>query len=139
MALSAFDDKQTPPGEDDLMRVLGRSDKAWDRLKAQIGAEFQPVDEIWKFSGKAWGWSLQLKRKKRAVLYLTPQDRFFYAGFALGERAVAAARDASLPESVMEIIDSARRYVEGRAVRLDVRTLKDAAIVAKLAAIKMAN
>ena len=61
------------------------------------------------------------------------------AGFALGEKAVKAAHQSKLPKAVLDLIDSAPKYAEGRAVRLEVRTKKDVALVEKLAAIKMAN
>ena len=91
------------------------------------------------FSGEKWGWSLQLKRKKRTILYMTPCKKHFLAGFALGEKAVKAAHESDLPGSVLTLIDSARKYAEGRGVRIEVRTKKDLESTQKLAAIKMAN
>jgi hypothetical protein len=44
-----------------------------------------------------------------------------------------------LPVSVLKIIDNAKKYVEGRGVRLEVRSAEDVRNVEKLAAIKMAN
>ena len=80
-----------------------------------------------------------MKQKKRTVLYMTPCERYFLASFALGEKAVQAAHQSDLPDSVLNIIDSARKYAEGRGVRLEVRSKKDLENVKELAAIKMAN
>jgi hypothetical protein len=44
-----------------------------------------------------------------------------------------------LPASVLRIIDGAKKNVEGRAVRLEVRSAKDVRNVEKIAVIKMAN
>jgi hypothetical protein len=44
-----------------------------------------------------------------------------------------------LPDSVLSIIDSARKYAEGRGVRLEVRSKRDLENIKELAAIKMAN
>jgi hypothetical protein len=52
---------------------------------------------------------------------------------------VAAARAAGLPAPVVRIIDEAKKYAEGTAVRIDVKTSKDVAVVRKLVAIKLAN
>jgi hypothetical protein len=139
MALSAFDDKSAPPRDDELAKVLGRTSGHWDKLRAAIAARFEPLTETWKFSGKQWGWTLQLKQKKRAVLYMTPRRRYFAVGFALGEKAVKAARQSGVPAAVLKIIDDAPKYAEGRGVRLEVRTKKDVDIVEQIAAIKMAN
>jgi hypothetical protein len=70
---------------------------------------------------------------------MVPCRGYFVAAFALGEQACAAARKSALPTAVLEIIDSAPRYPEGRGVRLEIRSRKDLAHVEELAAIKMAN
>jgi len=82
---------------------------------------------------------MRLKHKQRAVLYMTPCEAYFLASFALGEKAVNAAHESDLPNSVLEVIDSARKYAEGRGVRLECRTHKDIRNVEKLAAIKMST
>jgi hypothetical protein len=40
---------------------------------------------------------------------------------------------------MLEVIDKAPKYAEGRGVRLEVRTSKDVDSIKKLAVIKMAN
>jgi len=57
----------------------------------------------------------------------------------LGEKAVKAAHKSDLSVSVLKAIDSARKYAEGRGVRLEIRSGEDAGNVEKLAGIKMAN
>ena len=139
MAFSAFDDKTREPRETELATVLGESAGLWQRLVAGVGSRFDPLAEDWTFSGKKWGWALRLKHKKRAVLYLTPSEGFFYAGFALGQKAVDAAHESGLPADVLAVIDGSRKYAEGRAVRLEVRSEEDVRSVVQLASIKMSN
>jgi hypothetical protein len=139
MALSAFDDKSAPPRKAALAAMLGRTATHWNALRTRLGEEFEPLAEEWNFAGKNWGWSLRLKHKKRAIVYMTPCRRFFLAGFALGEKAVGAAREARLPAAMLAAIDEAPKYAEGRGVRLEVRNKKDLEGVVKLARIKMAN
>ena len=52
---------------------------------------------------------------------------------------VKAAHQGDLPDSVLNVIDSATKYVEGRGVRIEVRTRNDLESVKSLAAVKMAN
>jgi hypothetical protein len=139
MALSVFDDKSQKPRADDLKSVLGRASAHWNALIAHIAAEHTPLEETWSFSGASWGWALRLRHKKRTVLYMTPCKKHFLVGFALGEKAVAAARDSALPDSVVAMIDDAKKYPEGRAVRLEIRNKKDLENAKQLAAIKMAS
>ena len=134
---SAFVDKSKPPKERELAEMLGARAPLWNELKAQTAAKFPPLAEEWTFAGSKRGWSLRLKQKKRAVLYMTPLPGRFRAAFALGEKAVAAARAARLPASIWKVIDEAPRYVEGRAVVIEVRKASDVAHVLKVAGIKM--
>ena len=59
--------------------------------------------------------------------------------FVLGEKAVQSARTSNLSAQVVGEIDAARKYVEGRGIRLEVRNATALGTVKKLAAIKMAN
>jgi len=139
MALSAFDDRSKEPRAVDLKSTLGRSSAHWDSLIAYIAAEYAPLDKTWSFAGAKWGWSLRLKQKKRTVLYMTPCNRHFLVGFALGEKAVKAAHARPLPDSILTVIDEAKRYAEGRGVRVEVKNKKDLEIAKGLAAAKMEN
>jgi hypothetical protein len=139
MALSAFDDKSRMPNERDLLELLGPVSALWNDLKAHLASRYEPLTGQWNYSGKNYGWGLQLKQKKRTVLYMTPCQGYFLASFALGEKAVQAAHQSGLPDSVLSVIDSARKYAEGRGVRLEVRNKKDLENIKQLAAIKMAH
>ena len=139
MAFSAFDDKELQPQDSDLVEVLGDSRDLWDELKSKMEAQFQPLSVDWGFSGKKWGWSLRLKQKARTVLYMTPRRGHFVVGFALGQKAVDAAYESDLPQSIKDMIDESTKYAEGRGVRLEVRTDDDLRNVARIATIKMAN
>jgi hypothetical protein len=139
MALSAFDDKSRKPGTGDLKKMLGRTSAHWENLIAYLAGEYTPLDQTWNFAGANWGWSLRLKQKKRTILYLTPCKAYFFVGFVLGEKAVKAAHESSLPDSILTVIDAAKKYAEGRGVRLEIRNNKDLDNVKKLCAIKTAN
>ncbi|MFG0252013.1 MAG: DUF3788 family protein [Phycisphaerales bacterium JB038] len=137
MALSAFDDKGHEPSRAEVAAVLGRAAGAWGGLVEFVDAEFPPLEQSWQFSGAKWGWSLRLIQKKRVVVYLTPQQGFFYAGFALGEKAVQAAHQARLAATVLEIIDHAPKYAEGRGFRMEIRNRKQVASLKRLITIRM--
>jgi len=139
MALSAFADRSKMPQANDLKGVLGRSGNHWTAIIEHAASHYSPLDQSWGFSGTAWGWALRLKQKKRTIMYLTPCERYFIVGFALGEKAVRAAHEAGLDESTLAMIDGARKCAEGHAVRIEVRRKRDRDQVIRLAAIKMEN
>ena len=139
MALSAFDDKSKQPQDADLKIMLGGTYSLWHDLKDRIISRFAPLTEEWGFTSKTTGWGFRLKQEKRVLIYMTPCGGYFLASFVLGERAVKAAHDAKLPATVLKVIDEARKYAEGRGVRLEVRTARDVSNVEMVAAIKAAN
>lgn len=138
MALSVFIDKSRQPTEADLARVLEGSFIFWNELKERIASRFIPLTFEWGYTSKTTGWGLRLKHKERIILYMTPCAGHFLASFALSEKAVKAAHDAKLPSSLLQAIDSAKKYAEGRGVRLKVTSAREVRNIEKLATIKMA-
>ena len=139
MALSIFDDKSKQPTDKNLAKALGKAKQVWDDLMAHLAEACDPMIAIWKYSGPKWGWSLAVARGKRTIIYLTPCQDHFQVGFALGAKAVAAARKTRLPKSVLLAIDQAPRYAEGTALRLKVTQKADLPAIKKLTTIKIAN
>lgn len=134
-----FTEREHRPSAEDIATVLDRTAPHWDALRAHIATDHAPVEEDWKYSGKSYGWALQLKQKRRAIIYLSPRERFFLAAFALGEQAAHVAGADTHLAPLRDVIATAPRYAEGRAVRFPIRTRADVGLARKLAAIKMAN
>jgi hypothetical protein len=134
---NAFIGKLEAPTADELTAALGPAKVHWDRLLAQLAAELNLVVEEWSSSGAKYGWALRLKMKKRNIVYLGPCRGSFRVTFALGDRAVEAARRSTLPRKVVKLIEEGKRYPEGTAVRIEAVEAKDIAAIVKLAAIKL--
>ena len=139
MAFSVLDDKSRKPDDGMLAEVLGDCKKLWDAILTHLAQEYPGVQNEWNFAGAKYGWSLRPKLKKRTILYLTPHQDFFTAGFALGEKAVAAAEGSTLPKPILDTIRSAPKYAEGRGVRIEVKRPADVEAIKTLIGIKMAH
>jgi hypothetical protein len=137
MALSCFGDRASRPTRESLAGALGSSSALWAELIEHIAARHPPLSEEWAFAGAQYGWSLRLVQKKRRVVYLIPQSGSFLAGVVLGEKAVRAANESSLPEPVLSQINSAKQYAEGRGIRLRVERREDLEHVERLVEIKL--
>ena len=118
--------------------VLGGAKPLWNELLAELTADHKLTREWNSYSIKA-GWSLRLKRKQRNILYLSPSRGGFMASFALGDKAIQAARASDLPARALKIIAEAKKYAEGTAVRIEVKGTEDLAAIKKLVEIKLAN
>lgn len=139
MAMGIVRDREHRPDVENVRTALGYLEEQWFDLKQRLASEFDPVDEQWVYSGRNRGWSRRLKRRRRAVVYLTPCDGFFRASFALGEKAAAPANDSRLPADLKTLIEQAPKYAEGRAVRIEVHGPGMVPHIVELARIKMAH
>jgi len=134
---NAFAGKSEAPTDDELGTELGPAKAVWDQLVEDLADECDIGIREWGSYSRKAGWSLRLKQEQRTILYLSPCRNCFRASFALGDRAVEAARQSGLPQRVIRTINNSKRYAEGTAVRIDVNGPKDISVVKKLAAVKL--
>jgi hypothetical protein len=134
---NAFIGSLAAPTANELAAALGPASLHWDRLLARLADELKLAGGEWtSYSPKA-GWALRLKMKKRNIVYLSPCRGCFQVTFVLGDRAVAAARQSTLPSRVVKLVEEGKRYPEGTAVRFVVTSDKDTAAIVKLTSIKL--
>jgi hypothetical protein len=136
--VNAFIGKTKAPTEAEVDAAVGTTAELWKQLVDWMAEQGAGEREWNSYSPKA-GWALKLKQKKRTIVYLGPCDGCFRVAFALGDKAVAAARKSDLAKGTLKLLDEAPRYAEGTGVRLMVKAAKDLAAIKKLALIKMAN
>jgi hypothetical protein len=136
---NAFINKIAEPTDDELAAVLGRSKAVWDQLLAELAQEHNLGAREWNSYSRKAGWSLRLKSGQRNIVYLSPCRGCFLVSFALGAKAVQWARQSGLPQRVLKIIDEAKTYAEGTAVRIKANNPKDIAVIKKLTNAKLNN
>jgi hypothetical protein len=132
---NAFPDKTKRPSEKDLTTALGSSAGAWSGLLKYLDEFHAPITEEWKH-GKT-GWMLVLKRKTRTVCYLFPGNEHFTVAFVLGAKAVEVMRQSKLPKRIMDAMEAARPYAEGRGFYVECSKPADLRHLLTLVAIKM--
>lgn len=138
--LNAFVGKREQPSPDEISAALGPSAPLWNEFVDWMATNLGATTQEWKgVCVNKYGWSLQLKLKKRTIVHLGPCVGCFRVAFALGDKAVAAARKSKLPRRVLQALAEATRYPEGTGLRLVVNKANDLAAIRKLAEIKLAN
>ena len=98
---------------------------------------YPKAEVVWSFSGAKYGWSLRLKEKKRAIVYLIPCKGFFKLGIVFGEKATSDCRKSELSGIIMEQIEAAPVYAEGRGIRIEVKDSSFLNDIKKLILIKL--
>lgn len=135
---NAFLGSTHPPTDSDIEAALGPTLETWKLLIGWL-IEHGGQDQEWISSSPKYGWSLRIKKKKRAIVYLAPCRGSFRVSLALGDKAMAAARRADLPQAIQKVLDEATRYAEGTGLRFMVNRTQDLDPIRILALIKMAN
>ncbi len=136
---NAFAGQSVEPSRKELAAVLGPNLALWTKLVSDLRHELKLDGEDWHSSGMKYGWSYRLQLRTRNIVYLGPRVGFFVAAFALGDKAVAAARQSGLPARVLKMLAEARRYAEGTALGIEVASPEDLDIVKTLVRIKVDN
>jgi len=139
METSVFTDQSVKPDNIRLTKALGNRAKFWEAIKKYIGDTYGASNEEWKFYGAASGWTLKVLLKKRNLFFFTPLGGYFRVAFVFGDKAVGAVEKSGLPKDLINALKNARKYAEGRGVRVEVRSLKDVESVMRLIDIKIQN
>lgn len=139
METSVFTDRAKKPDEKRLVRTIKESGPHWKTIKTHITKKHGEGIEQWKYYGPKAGWVLKVLLKKRNLFFLTPLKGYFRVTFVFGDKAASAVATSNLPAAIRNELRDARRYVEGRALRVEVKRQVDARYVKKLIDIKIAS
>lgn len=139
METNAFMEKSIQPDDRQLARVLGKKSPFWEAIKQHIVQKHGNFTEEWKFYSTKSGWTLKVLLNKRNLFFFVPLQGTFRVAFVFGDKAVAAVEKSSLTEKLKNELSNARKYVEGRGLRIEVRSQKDVEHIKKLIDIKVGN
>lgn len=122
MDISIFTDKSCPPQTEDLKQALGAASISWWQILEHYVCEKYPgAKDKWSYPGKKYGWSYSLRDKKRAIIYLLPRDGFFKVAFVFGQKATDQILASQVSPTIKKELENARKYVEGRGIRIAVK------------------
>lgn len=134
-----FCDKLVKPNNQKLSEALGVSYKYWKEIKSSLHEEYGTLIEEWKFYGKKIGWTLKLLYKKRNLFFMAPYNKYFRIAFVFGDKAVSVIEKSDLPKTMIQELMNAKKYVEGRGLRIEVKKRGDIKYISKLVSIKINN
>jgi len=139
MSANVFVDKLAKPDDQALVRALGKTYPLWVEIEKHVATAHGESTEEWKYYGPKSGWTLKTLHKKRNLFFFTACHGYFRIAFVFGDRAVAQILISDLPKATIEEVKNAKKYAEGRGVRVEVKTRRDVESVKKLIAIKVMN
>lgn len=132
---SVFTDKTTQPISEDLKSALGNHLENWLELEQFTHKNAPHATGEWHFSGEKFGWSYRIKDRKRVLVYLLPRVQFFKVALVFGDKALAKINESAISESIKTDLNAAKKYAEGRGIRIDVldkSTINDLKLLIKI-------
>jgi len=127
------EEESKPPTTRELADLLGDSHEALRRLTRRSTA----TTCEWRRYNQKSPWVLKVSQGDRTLFYVTPKSNAFEVAVLLGERAAEAALAGRVRKALHASIRSAKRYAEGRPVRIVVASEADLAGVEELVAVKL--
>jgi len=127
---------QKPSGAS-IYRVLSQARLAWDDLVEHVEETYGLKGSLHFMYGQRYGWALRFQRGSRLVLALYPNQSCLTVQIILGSAQVEAATTMGLPSRVLAVLDSAKKYTEGRWLFIPVRSVANARELRSLIALKI--
>jgi hypothetical protein len=136
---SIFTDKSRRPDAEALDRALGKKAGLWKDIERELSSALSDLNIEWKHYGAKSGWIMKLLWKKRNLFFLTPGGGRFRVAFVFGDKAVETIAAGGFAETLIEELRAARKYAEGRGLRIEVESKAEVRTIAALAKIKAAS
>lgn len=136
---SIFSEKAKIPDEKKLSAELGSTYPLWQKIIGVVESKLPEAKSEWHFSGKKFGWSFRIKDKKRIIIYLLPRSGFFKVAFVFGDKAFAQVMESKISDAIKNELSQAKKYVEGRGIRIEIRDEKVLPDIKELIKIKLRN
>jgi hypothetical protein len=136
---NAFNDKSVVPDERTLLSTLGDMGEIWLELRRYVQSNYGPAIEEWKYYGSKSGWTMKLLSPGKNLFFFTALKGGFRLSFVFGDRAVEAILRSDLPKNIIDEVANAKKYPEGKGLRVEVKDRRAAAAVRELIRIKAEN
>jgi len=119
--ISLFPDKSAKPTENDLVEHLGSTFDLWKQIHDYVLDKYPNGFCEWNYPGKKYGWSYRIKDKRRAIIYFLPREGYFKVAFIFGQKAYDVIMESDVSQAIKADLSQARKYAEGRGIRIEVR------------------
>jgi len=117
---SILKDKTQKPEFKNLAEVLGEKFIYLNELKNSLNQKYGSLSEEWKFYGQKSGWTMKLLLGKRNLFFLIPKENCFDISLVFGEKAFSIIEKIDLPKEIIEKLQNAEKYSEGRGLTVEV-------------------
>lgn len=127
------------PSDASIRKVLSQACDAWDDLVEHLEQSYGLKGSLHFMYGQRYGWALRFQQGSRLVTALYPNRSCLTVQIILGSAQVETATTMGLPARVMAVLESAKKYPEGRWLFLPVKSLAGVRELRSLIALKFSG
>jgi hypothetical protein len=136
---SCFLDRTHEPSRASVRKVLARALPAWDDLEAHLAETYGLKGSLHFMYGERYGWALRFYRSSRLILAMYPNRSHLTVQVILGRAQIAVATAMALPPFIVNVLEAAKDYPEGKWLFIPVRSVKSARELRDLIALKISR
>jgi hypothetical protein len=125
MSIGYFTEKTTQPTPGDIQNVIGSRFYLWEDLLKHIRDTYKPQEDFKFLYGKNYGWAVRFRLKGKLLTSLYPADGGFKAQIILSPGEVETALSMDPGKNVLQSIEAATPYPEGRWLFIPVENPAD--------------
>ncbi len=130
-------EKTNVPTREQLEDLMGKAAPLYSDFLMFIRQQAGEVTPEWKFYSRKSGWTCKHMLCKRNLFFFKPLPGAFAVTYIFGDRATGAVLNSDLPKAIRDELDAARKFAEGRGLRLIIRTPGDLEVAERLLNIKL--
>ncbi len=135
--INIFIDQAIIPTDKDLATHLGSTFIFWVQLRDFVMEKYPNGNQEWHYPGQNYGWSFRIKDKKRTILYFMPRENYFKVALVFGQKAIDAIMQSNISLDIKHELILAKKYAEGRGIRIDIKNDLKIPDIKKLIEIKL--
>ena len=137
MKIGAFNQKECPPTEAEILAALGPALNSWNELSRWMHETLLAQQDLKYMYGKKYGWALRFQISSALLSALYPAEGGFVAQVILNRAALDQVSLLRLGKGAKRAIDQAHLYAEGKWLFIDVASKRDADDVKRLLKLKI--
>jgi len=137
MSIGAFNQRECPPKETEILAAVGQAFDSWNELSRWMHESLSAQHDLKYMYGKKYGWALRFQKSNALLSALYPTQKGFAAQVILNRAALDQASHLKLGKSAKQAIDQAHLYAEGKWLFIPVVSKRDADDVKRLLKLKI--
>lgn len=136
MSIGLFTDKKHQPTDSEVAEAVGAMLPTWHALIQFIRDHYPSQEDFAFLYGKNYGWARRFRIKGKLLTSLFPTQGGFTVQINLGPEAIETVRQWNPGKNVLQAIERARPYPEGRWLFIPVESEEDIREIRRLLALR---